>query len=173
MLLDILSEAGIAVAAIGKVAEVFLDRGITTAVKTSSNAEGMDAILRVLGEQGEGLIWANLIDFDMLYGQRNDVEGYAKAIEAVDDWLPSLLDKLRPGDLLVVTADHGCDPTTESTDHSREYVPLLTLGSTGAHGVDLGIRSSLSDIGQTVAENFGTRIGKGKSFLGAITATAG
>ncbi len=173
MLLDRLAEAGVPVAAIGKISEVFLGRGITKTVKSKSNADGMEAILRTLDQHSEGLLWANLIDFDMLYGHRNDVEGYAKALEAVDDWLPSLLDKLRPGDLLILTADHGCDPTTESTDHSREYVPLLALGSAGAHGMDLGIRSSLADIGQTVAENFGTGISHGKSFLETISAIPG
>jgi phosphopentomutase len=117
-----------------------------------------------------GLIFVNLVDFDMLYGHRNDVEGYARALEEVDAWLPSFEAKLAPDDLAILTADHGCDPTTPSTDHSREYVPLLAYGPNARHGVNLGLRSTLSDIGQTVAANFGTNIPKGKSFLAEITA---
>jgi phosphopentomutase len=110
------------------------------------------------------------VDFDTLYGHRNDVEGYARALEAVDDWFPSLEARLKPDDLLILTADHGCDPTTASTDHSREYVPLLVYGKRVRGSVDLGTRRTLSDIGQTVAENFGTSIATGESFLGQITA---
>jgi phosphopentomutase len=128
----------------------------------------MAKILELLAKQPEGLIWANLIDFDMMYGHRNDVEGYAKALEEVDEWLPQLLERLGPGDLLVLTADHGCDPTTPSTDHSREYVPLITLGPGARRGANLGTRASLADIGQTVAENFGTKIATGLSFLDQI-----
>jgi phosphopentomutase len=168
MLLDRLSERGVPVAAIGKVAEVFLGRGIREDHAAKSNAEAMAKILDVLAQQPEGLIWANLIDFDMLYGHRNDVEGYARALEEVDAWLPQLLERLGPGDLLILTADHGCDPTTPSTDHSREYVPLITLGPGARRGVDLGTRDSLADIGQTVAENFGTTIATGLSFLDQI-----
>jgi phosphopentomutase len=122
----------------------------------------MDAVDR-------GLIFVNLVDFDQLYGHRNDVEGYARALEAVDDWLPSIEARLRPDDLLILTADHGCDPTTASTDHSREYVPLLVYGKGSRPGVDLGTRKTLSDIGQTVAENFGTAIVTGESFLSRIS----
>ncbi len=106
----------------------------------------------------------------MLYGHRNDVEGYAKALEEVDAWIPSLEAKMSDGDLAIFTADHGCDPTTASTDHSREYVPVLTYGKRAHGGVNLGVRKSLSDLGQTVAENFGTQIEQGESFLGQITA---
>jgi phosphopentomutase len=114
-----------------------------------------------------GLIFVNLVDFDQLYGHRNDVEGYAKALEEVDAWLPSFEEKLGPEDLAILTADHGCDPTTPSTDHSREYVPVLTYGKQ-ARAVDLGLRKTLSDLGQTVAENFETRIAHGESFLPLI-----
>ena len=110
----------------------------------------------------------NLVDFDQNFGHRNDVEGYAKALEEVDAWLPDLLNASAPGDLIILTADHGCDPTTPSTDHSREYVPLLVYG--GKRNVDLGTRSTLSDIGQTVAENYATHILEGTSFLSQITA---
>src|SRR5580704_10124205 len=112
-----------------------------------------------------GLIFVNLVDFDQLYGHRNDVEGYAQALEEVDGWLPSLEAKLHDDDLAILTADHGCDPTTPSTDHSREYVPVLAYGKQARHGVSLGVRRTLSDIGQTVAENFGVKIVKGESFL--------
>ncbi|HXN47562.1 MAG TPA: hypothetical protein VN893_13030, partial [Bryobacteraceae bacterium] len=107
-------------------------------------------------------------DFDMLYGHRNDVEGYAAALEAADAWLPTLLGALGDGDLLILTADHGNDPTTPSTDHSREYVPLLAYGPRAKRGVDLGTRATLSDIGETVADNFETHLEKGTSFLEAI-----
>jgi phosphopentomutase len=123
-----------------------------------------------MDELERGMIFVNLVDFDMLYGHRNNVEGYAKALEEVDAWLPSLEEKLRAGDLLILTADHGCDPTTPSTDHSREYVPLLVYGKSAAHGVNLGVRATLSDIGQTVAENFGTQIVEGQSFLRELRA---
>ena len=111
----------------------------------------------------------NLVDFDQQYGHRNDVEGYARAIEEFDRWLPQFRAAMRPGDLAILTADHGCDPTTPSTDHSREYTPLLVFGAHAKPGVDLGLRATLSDIGQTVAENFGTAIEEGTSFLGAIS----
>jgi phosphopentomutase len=104
------------------------------------------------------------VDFDQQYGHRNDVEGYAAALEQFDNWLPQLFAQEREDDLTILTADHGCDPTTPSTDHSREYVPLLVSGPRVKHGVNLGLRATLSDIGQTVAENFGTRIAKGASF---------
>jgi phosphopentomutase len=110
----------------------------------------------------------NLVDFDQLYGHRNDVEGYARALEQFDAWVPNFDRNLQEGDLAIITADHGCDPTTPSTDHSREYVPVLIHGPKVRRGVDLGIRGSLSDIGQTVAENFGTSIANGKSFLTQI-----
>lgn len=165
MLLDVLRTP---VFSVGKIYDIFLGRGIRRAWKTHSNQEGMAATLEALDSQPEGFIFVNLVDFDMLYGHRNDVEGYARALEAVDAWIPDLLARLGAGDLLVVTADHGCDPTTPSTDHSREYVPLLVHGPSAARGADLGTRASLADIGQTVAENFGARTPAGVSFLGAV-----
>jgi phosphopentomutase len=128
----------------------------------------MARTLAALEEEPAGLIFVNLVDFDMLYGHRNDVDGYGRALEAADAWLPSLLDRLTVGDLLILTADHGCDPTTPSTDHSREYVPLLAYTPQRPRGADLGTRATLSDIGQTVADNFGTHIMKGTSFLSEI-----
>ena len=124
--------------------------------------------LAALDELATGLLFVNLVDFDQQYGHRNDVEGYAKALEEFDAWLPSLYSKLNDGDLLIITADHGCDPTTPSTDHSREYVPLLVYRPRKREAVDLGLRSTLSDIGQTVAENFGVKISEGASFLSAV-----
>jgi phosphopentomutase len=169
MLLDQLHAKGVEVFAVGKIFDVFLGRGIRDYEKTKSNADGMEKTLQAMDSFASGMIFVNLVDFDQLYGHRNDVEGYARALEAVDDWLPSLESRLRPGDLLILTADHGCDPTTKSTDHSREYVPLLVYGKKARAGVDLGTRKTLSDIGQTVAENFGTKIVTGESFLPAIT----
>ena len=165
MLLDRLHESSVEVFAVGKIFDVFLGRGIGEYEKTNSNADGMEKTLHAMDSVEGGLIFVNLVDFDQLYGHRNDVEGYARALEAVDDWLPSLESRLRADDLLILTADHGCDPTTKSTDHSREYVPLLTYGKAARAGVDLGTRQTLADIGQTVAENFGTKIPTGESFL--------
>ena len=170
MLLDQLEARDVEIFSVGKIFDVFLGRGIGDHEKTKSNADGMAKTLAAMDSLGRGLIFVNLVDFDMLYGHRNDVEGYARALEEVDAWLPSLEAKLAPGDLAILTADHGCDPTTASTDHSREYVPLLAYGPNARHGVNLGVRATLSDIGQTVAANFGTSIPKGKSFLAEITA---
>ena len=169
MLLDQLKEHNVEVSSVGKIFDVFLGRGIGEHEKTKNNTDGMAKTLEALDELETGLLFVNLVDFDQLYGHRNDVEGYAKALEEFDAWLPSLYRKLSDQDLLIITADHGCDPTTPSTDHSREYVPLLAYRPRKPEPSDLGLRSTLSDIGQTVAENFGTRIGEGTSFLGAIT----
>lgn len=168
MLLDKLAERGIAVHSVGKISDVFLGRGVTRSDKTKSNADGMRATAAALDATPKGLIFVNLVDFDMLYGHRNDVEGYARALEEVDDWVPGLVDSLRDDDLLIFCADHGCDPTTPSTDHSREYTPLLVFGKRARRGIDLGTRRTLSDIGQSVAKIFGTEIANGRSFLSAI-----
>ena len=168
MLLDQLEDAGVSVYSVGKIFEVFLGRGIGGHEKTVGNTDGMAKTLAVLEEQPSGLIFVNLVDFDMLYGHRNDVEGYGRALEEADAWLPSLFDKLTATDLLILTADHGCDPTTPSTDHTREYVPLLVYAPGRSRHSDLGTRATLSDIGQTVADNFGVRIMKGTSFLSEI-----
>ena len=168
MLLDQLEARDVNVFSIGKIFDVFLGRGIREYEKTKSNADGMHKTSEALEAVDRGLIFVNLVDFDQLYGHRNDVEGYARALEEVDAWLPEFTSKLTPDDLLILTADHGCDPTTPSTDHSREYVPVLAWNSRHGEGVNLGVRASLSDIGQTVAENFDTRIVQGESFLGAV-----
>ena len=168
MLLDRLEERGVTVHGVGKIFDIYLGRGVRETVKTKNNADGMENTLEAMEITREGLIFVNLVDFDQLYGHRNDVEGYGAALEEFDAWLPRLRNALGDGDLAIFTADHGCDPTTPSTDHSREYVPLLACGPRVRAGVDLGLRTTLSDIGQTVAENFGTDIMKGKSFLAQI-----
>jgi phosphopentomutase len=168
MLLDRLEEKKIPVYSVGKIFDVFLGRGVSEHVKTKSNADGMAKTLEAMKEQSTGLIYVNLVDFDQQYGHRNDVEGYGNALEEFDRWLPAFEAALQPYDLAILTADHGCDPTTPSTDHSREYTPLIVFGPHALQGVDLGLRSTLSDIGQTVAENFNTSIEKGTSFLSQI-----
>src|SRR5512143_3609819 len=165
MLLDQLQARGVETCSVGKIFDVFLGRGIGEQVKTKTNADGMAKTLAAMDDLDNGLIFVNLVDFDMLYGHRNDVEGYARALEETDAWLPELIAKMDAGDLLILTADHGCDPTTPSTDHSREYVPLLAYAPGARRGVNLGTRATLSDIGQTVAENFGARLAHGDSFL--------
>jgi phosphopentomutase len=165
MLLDKLQAVGSKVYSVGKIIDIFLGRGINEYEKTKSNADGMARTLEAMDHTEQGLIFVNLVDFDSLYGHRNNVEGYATALEEADAWVSSLDAKLREDDLVIFTADHGCDPTTASTDHSREYVPLLVYGPRAKAGVGLGTRASLSDIGQTVAENFGTSINHGSSFL--------
>jgi len=167
MLLDQLAAHGVEVLSVGKIFDVFLGRGIGDSEKTKSNADGMAKTLQMMETFESGLIYVNLVDFDQLYGHRNDVEGYARALEEVDAWLPLFESKLRDDDLAILTADHGCDPTTPSTDHSREYVPVLTYGKR-ARAVPLGVRATLSDLGQTVAENFGVKIVVGESFLEKI-----
>jgi phosphopentomutase len=168
MLLDQLEAKHVAVFSVGKIFDVFLGRGIQEHEKTKNNSDGMAKTLGALDEFDQGLLFVNLVDFDQLYGHRNDVEGYAAALEEFDRWLPSLYGKLSLDDLLILTADHGCDPTTPSTDHSREYVPLLAYQPRKPEGLNLGLRSTLSDIGQTVADNFGTTISQGASFLPAL-----
>ena len=168
MLLDKLAEKNVGIFSVGKIYDVFLGRGIGSHVLTKSNADGMTKTMESMAHFNEGLIFVNLVDFDQQYGHRNDVEGYAAALEEFDRWVPTLETALKPDDLAILTADHGCDPTTASTDHSREYTPLIAFGPHARHGIDLGLRASLSDIGQTVAANFGTAIEHGNSFLGAI-----
>ena len=168
MLLDQLDDRNVFVYSVGKIFDVFSGRGIRDHVKTKSNADGMTKTLEAMDSIPEGLIFINLVDFDQQYGHRNDIEGYSAALEQFDAWLPDFLDRLKEDDLAAITADHGCDPTTPSTDHSREYVPLLVYGSRARAAVDLGLRPTLSDLGQTVAENFGAHLERGTSFLPAI-----
>jgi phosphopentomutase len=169
MLLDLLAARGVPVASVGKIFDVFLGRGFTSSRKTRTNADGMNQTLAAMADTPDGLIFVNLVDFDMLFGHRNDPEGYSQALEEADRWVPSLRAALRPGDLLLFTADHGCDPTSTSTDHNREYVPVLAYSPSLRGGVNLGTRDSLADIGQTVAENFGAHLEHGRSFLAELT----
>jgi phosphopentomutase len=164
MLLDALDDSGVHVHSVGKIFDIFLGRGIRTYEKTKSNADGMTKTLAALSEIDTGLIYTNLVDFDSLYGHRNNVEGYAQALEEVDAWLPSLMTKMKADDLLILTADHGCDPTTPSTDHSREYVPLLAYNPQRP-ATALGIRASLADQGATIAANFGVAPLAGEKFF--------
>ena len=168
-LLDELASAEWPVVAIGKIDDLFAGRGVTQAIHTASDDEGMDAVERTMAELDRGLIFTNLVDFDTQYGHRNDVRGYAANLERFDARLAEVLPALRPGDVLVVTADHGNDPTTPSTDHSREYVPLLVTGARVRAGVDLGTRSTFADLGQTLAELFGVApLANGSSFLSEV-----
>ena len=168
--LDRAVAASLPVLAIGKIQDLFAGRGITKAFHTASDDEGMDYVEGQMDDVERGLIFANLVDFDTQYGHRNDVEGYAHNLEQFDARLARLLLRLGPDDLLIVTADHGNDPTTSSTDHSREYVPLIVAGSRVRAGRDLGTRQTFADLGQTLAENFGLgRLAHGTSFLTEIT----
>ncbi len=167
--LDHLTDAGHPVVAIGKIKDLFAGRGVTRHLATASDDEGMDRVEEAMRDVPRGLIWANLVDFDALYGHRNNVGGYARNLERFDARLADLLPQLRRTDLLVVTADHGNDPTTPSTDHSREYVPLLAVGALVAAGVSLGTRETFADLGQTMADNFGVApLPRGTSFLEAL-----
>jgi phosphopentomutase len=168
-LLDRLTDASRPVVAIGKIEDLFGGRGITRAIHTSSNNEGMDAVLREMRTVEGGLILANLVDFDTVYGHRNDIAGYAADLERFDQRLAELLPELASSDLLVVTADHGNDPTTPSSDHSREYVPILVTGAGVGYGIDLGTRRTFADVGQTLAEVFDIGpLAHGTSFLSEI-----
>jgi phosphopentomutase len=163
-LLDRLVAAGVPVHAVGKIHDLFAGRGTTTTQPTANDDDGVDAIEALLGRVDRGLVFANLVDFDTQYGHRNDVAGYARNLERFDARLAELLPRLRPDDLLVLTADHGNDPTTPSTDHSREHVPLLVVGA-GSRPVPLGDRATFADLGQTLADVFGVApLANGTSF---------
>jgi phosphopentomutase len=168
-LLDHLTDSGTPVVAIGKIKDLFAGRGIGRAMPTASDSEGMDCVHDALQDTDRGLIFVNLVDFDTVYGHRNDVAGYGANLERFDRRLAELLPSLRPSDLLVITADHGNDPSTPSTDHSREYVPLLATGGHVKAGADLGTRATFADLGQTLATNFGVGpLAHGTSFLETI-----
>jgi phosphopentomutase len=164
-LLDCLKAADLAVAAVGKIGSIFCHRGTTEELQAGNNQASVDQTLRALRTTPRGLIFTNLVDFDMLYGHRNDIEGYARALEEFDLRLPEIQQAMRDDDLLMITADHGCDPGDISTDHTREYVPVLASGRQARVGVNLGTRASLADVGQTIAENFGLELQAGRSFL--------
>ena len=171
MLMDVLAERRVPVFGIGKIHDIYNARGVADYVMTKSNADGMEKLTSALKERKNGVIFCNLVDFDMLYGHRKDVEGFAKSLEEFDGLLNDFLPLLGNSDLLMITADHGCDPDSRwpTTDHSREYVPILAYSPGGGAGVDLGVRETLADMGQTIAENFGTAIPHGVSFLREIT----
>ncbi len=167
-LLPLLKDKGLDVVCIGKIASIYDSMGVTEDLTAKDNDQTIDQTINALNSDSRGLIFSNLVDFDMLYGHRRDTEGYAKALEHFDSRLPEILDALNEDDLLIMTADHGNDPTKEGSDHTREYVPLLVYGKSAKPAVDLGTRQSLSDIGQTVAENFGFKIADGASFLNKL-----
>jgi phosphopentomutase len=167
MLMDVLKEKSVPVFGIGKIHDIYNGRGVQQHVTTKSNTDGMEKITALVRERADGLIFCNLVDFDMLYGHRKDVEGFARSLEEFDALLGDFLRLLSPHDLLMITADHGCDPDPrwETTDHSREYVPILAYSPRGTAEVSLGTRATLADMGQTIAENYGGKILHGASFL--------
>jgi phosphopentomutase len=168
--LNTLADAKLDVIAIGKISDIYAGEGITRSIHTESNMDGVDQLLKVLAEPFNGLAFVNLVDFDAKYGHRRDPAGYAKALEEFDQRLPEILGALLEQDLLIITADHGNDPTHHGTDHTREYVPLFVLGKTlSREGKCLGIRQTFADVGATIAENFDVEPPKiGKSFLGEL-----
>jgi phosphopentomutase len=162
--LERIVDRGVPVVGVGKIPDIFDRKGITEEVHTAGNADGLRQTERLLETFDHGLLFVNLVDFDMLYGHRNDAPGYGRALEELDLALPSLFERLRPGDVFALTADHGCDPTTPSTDHSREYVPLL-VHVPGKGGGALGVRETFADVGAAVSEFFGVASMTGRSFL--------
>jgi phosphopentomutase len=171
-LLDDLVGRGLRVTSVGKVDYLFAKQGFTDGVHTSSNAEVIDRIAAEAARPDSGLVFANLVDFDMLWGHRNDVEGFSRGLEEFDRGLPRIMESLGADDALFVTADHGNDPTTPSTDHSREHVPLLVYGKGLRGGVDLGVRKTFADLGATIGEMFGVTTEAGTSFLADVAASA-
>src|SRR5713226_4643141 len=171
MLMDVLAEHKVPVFGIGKIHDIYNGRGVDSYATTRNNPDGMEKLRAALRQQAGGLVFANLVDFDMLYGHRKEVEGFARSLEEFDELLGPMLAEMRPSDLLLITADHGCDPDdcSPSTDHSREYVPIVAYSPGGKPGVNLGVRKTLADMGQTVAENFGGAIPHGTSFLSQIS----
>jgi phosphopentomutase len=167
-LLPTLADEDLDVVCIGKIASIYDSIGVTQEVTAKNNEQSIDQTIKSLNDSTRGLIFSNLVDFDMLYGHRRDTEGYAKALEHFDSRLPEIEAAMRADDVMIITADHGNDPTFHGSDHTREYAPLLVYGKTARAGVDLGARDSLADIGQTIAANFGLRLIAGQSFLSAI-----
>ena len=151
-ILEYITEDTLNVMAVGKIEDIFNGNGVTEAVHTRNNSEGIDKTIEYMKANKEGLIFTNLVDFDMLYGHRNDVEGYAKALIEFDKRLPEIIDNMKENDVLIITADHGCDPTTISTDHSREYIPVLVYGKSIKNGVNIGTRKCFCDIGKTILD---------------------
>ena len=169
-ILPLLSENGLDVVCIGKIASIYDSTGVTQDLTAKNNTQSIDQTIHALNDDTRGLIFSNLVDFDMLYGHRRDTEGYARALEHFDSRWPEIEAAMREGDLLMVTADHGNDPTFPGTDHTREYAPLIVFGKGARPGINLGTRESLSDIGQTIAENFALGLRAGQSFLHQVSA---
>lgn len=167
-LLPLLKNAGLAVVCIGKIASIYDSMGVTEDLTAKNNDQTVDQTVKALNADTKGLIFSNLVDFDMLFGHRRDPEGYAAALEHFDTRLPEIMSAMKDGDLLIITADHGNDPTFRGSDHTREYAPLLVYGKAAKPGVNLGTRGSLADIGQTIAENFALELPAGESFLNEI-----
>ncbi|WP_027632162.1 phosphopentomutase [Clostridium hydrogeniformans] len=153
-MLEYLKENNLNVMAVGKIEDIFNKKGVTHAVHTKNNMDGVDKTLEYMREEKDGLIFTNLVDFDSVYGHRNNPEGYGKALEEFDERLPEIIDALGEEDILIITADHGCDPTTESTDHSREYIPIVAYGKGIKENADIGTRTSFCDIGKSILEFF-------------------
>lgn len=164
-LLVALADENLDVVCIGKIASIYDSNGVTQDLTAKNNEQSIDQTIRALQQSSRGLTFSNLVDFDMLYGHRRDTEGFAKALEHFDSRLPEIEAAMGEGDLMMITADHGNDPTFPGTDHTREYVPLLVYGKSARQGVNLGSRDSLADIGQTIADNFGLKLTAGESFL--------
>jgi phosphopentomutase len=167
-LLPALKDEDLDVVCIGKIASIYDSMGVTEDLTAKNNQQSIDQTIQALTQDTRGLIFSNLVDFDMLYGHRRDTEGYALALEHFDASLPQIEAAMGEGDLMIITADHGNDPTFPGTDHTREYAPLLVYGKSARPGVNLGTRASLADIGQTVAENFGLKLTAGESFLSQV-----
>jgi phosphopentomutase len=168
-LLPALKDEELDVVCIGKIASIYDSMGVTEDLTAKNNEQSIDQTIKALNDSTRGLIFSNLVDFDMLYGHRRDTEGYAKALEHFDARLPEIEAAMRDDDVMMITADHGNDPTFRGSDHTREYAPLLVYGHKSRAGVDLGTRESLADIGQTIAANFRLRLSAGDSFLDRIS----
>ena len=168
LVLETLAKRGVRTIGVGKIPDIYDGHGISEPVHTEGNADGLEQTARILGAMESGFLFVNLVDTDMLYGHRRDPKGYAQAMRDIDRALPSITGRMRAGDVLVITADHGNDPTYRGTDHTREYVPLLAYAPSRHAGSDLGVRSSFCDLGATVADYFGVRAPRGESFLGQV-----
>ena len=168
--LDVLKDRGFATIGVGKIYDIFAGKGVSETYRTGPNKIGMERTSELQNKDFTGLCFVNLVDFDMVYGHRNDAPGYARALSEFDEWLGGFMQNMQPGDVLMITADHGCDPSTPSTDHSREYIPLLVYGSEIKAGVNLGTRKSYADESKTILEMFGIADTKtdGESFLSEI-----